>query len=443
MNTRPTTEGGSYATEAQMASCAVYDDLLWKFRAVFWEADPISWQFLYVSEYAELLFGYPRRRWLEEKDFWVKILHPDDREFAVRYCRQATEQGQDHCFDYRLIAADGRVVWVRDVVRVECEGFSRQAKRLYGILLDITEQKERELQHQRDKEKLQHLLGQIPVVLWTVDGELRFTSSLGRGLSRLHLQAGQVAGMTLYEYFATADDNFLPIAMHRRALAGESVSYDFAWQGRVFHTVLAPQREGQRVVGVIGVATDVTERRAETELLRKKLCAEKRLESLVKRSERLLRGLASVSDSAQRRQRAVEGLVSTFGCRSAAVLQPDTTGEWHVLAAAGQPTNWRSYSSSLRPTRRELFFTVPVHSGASRERIFFLPIGRSKKSATYLALIHPDWETMPRCTLRLVRILADFLATTFPSVASQQCSTPEPLAQEGREEDITGQQRCQ
>jgi PAS domain S-box-containing protein len=68
----------------------------------------------YISPQIEDLLGYPTERWIEEDDFWISILHPDDRErmlTAVRgtHAAEATFSGE-----YRLIAADGRVVHVRD-----------------------------------------------------------------------------------------------------------------------------------------------------------------------------------------------------------------------------------------------------------------------------------------------------------------------------------------
>jgi hypothetical protein len=252
-----------------------------------------------------------------------------------------------------------------------------------------------------------------------------------------------VVGRTLYEYFATADDNFLPIAMHRRALAGESVRYDFAWQGRVFHTVLEPWREGERITGVLGVAWDVTEQRTETELLRKKLCAEKRLEALVKRSERLLRALASIPHPRQRWHRAVMELIQLFGCSSAALLQWCPPGQLEVLAEAGAVWDWRSYEAALMRPRRELFFTVNPCCESSQQQAVFLPVGRRRASPTYLAILHPHWRQMPKSALRLLRMLADFLALNLEAAPLVATSSPQSKGQKRTEDDINCQEHNQ
>jgi two-component system cell cycle sensor histidine kinase/response regulator CckA len=116
---------------------------------------------------------------------------------------------------------------------------------------------------------LQTLLDQMPGVLWTVDKDLRFTSSLGAGLPHLGLQPNRVVGMTLFEYLDTADSELLPIAAHLQALQGRESGYEFNWEGRRYQCHVEPFRERTgTIVGAIGVAFDVTAaKRAEAALM--------------------------------------------------------------------------------------------------------------------------------------------------------------------------------
>jgi PAS domain S-box-containing protein len=117
-----------------------YRGLVDQLDAIFWEADAVSFEFTYVSPRAEPILGYPMERWLHEPGFWVKILHPEDREWVVECCQQATAEGRDNDFEYRALAADGRTVWLRDMVYVEKDA-SGQARLLRGVMLDVTAQK--------------------------------------------------------------------------------------------------------------------------------------------------------------------------------------------------------------------------------------------------------------------------------------------------------------
>ena len=117
-----------------------YRGLVDQLDAIFWEADAISFEFTYVSPRAEAILGYPMERWLHEPGFWVTILHPEDRDWVVERCQVATSEGRDNDFEYRALAADGRVVWLRDMVYVQKDEAGR-ARLLRGVMLDITAQK--------------------------------------------------------------------------------------------------------------------------------------------------------------------------------------------------------------------------------------------------------------------------------------------------------------
>ena len=112
-------------------------------NAIVWEADADTLQFTYVSRHAEELLGYPVTRWLNEPDFWSTHIHPDDRAWAVALCRMAAQQGQDHDFEYRFLAQNGGMVWLRNIVRVPGAPADRP-KRLRGVMVDITERKSAE-----------------------------------------------------------------------------------------------------------------------------------------------------------------------------------------------------------------------------------------------------------------------------------------------------------
>ncbi len=103
------------------------------------------------------------------------------------------------------------------------------------------------------------LVEQMPAVLWSVDRNLRFTTSKGAGLAGLGLKPDQAKGYTLFDYFGTQDPEFHAIAAHRRALAGESVSYETEWKGRTFAAHVEPLRHADGTIkGVIGSALDIT-----------------------------------------------------------------------------------------------------------------------------------------------------------------------------------------
>lgn len=122
-----------------------FESLLGSINGIVWEADPNTLCFTYVSPKAEQMLGYPLEQWYAGPDFWPDHIHPDDREKTVSHCAAATAQGHGHEMVYRMIAADGRVVWMHDVVTVVLDD-NGQAARIRGVLIDITSQKRKEQQ---------------------------------------------------------------------------------------------------------------------------------------------------------------------------------------------------------------------------------------------------------------------------------------------------------
>jgi PAS domain S-box-containing protein len=127
-----------------------------------------------------------------------------------------------------------------------------------GMLEDLEKiQSER----QQGEARLSVMVENMPAVLWTTDRDLRFTYSVGAGLKALDLRPNQTVGKSLFEYFRTGDPEFAPIAAHRQALAGEPVTYEMEWEKRIFESHVQPLRSSEgEIVGVVGVALDITDR---------------------------------------------------------------------------------------------------------------------------------------------------------------------------------------
>jgi len=120
-----------------------YHNLVHGLDAIVWEADAATLQFTFVSRRAEAMLGYTVDRWLREPDFWVNLIHPEDRERTVELCRSAAAAGRDYEVEYRAVAADGQIVWLHDkIFRVRDSGGN--ALQLRGFMLDITERKRAE-----------------------------------------------------------------------------------------------------------------------------------------------------------------------------------------------------------------------------------------------------------------------------------------------------------
>jgi len=131
-----------------------------------------------------------------------------------------------------------------------------------GQIALAIERKRGEEKLRESEARLRVLVEQLPAILWTVDADLRFTSALGSGLAHLGLRPNQLVGLSLAEYFGNADAEFLPIAAHRRAIAGDRVPFSLEWKDNSYVCHVEPMRDGSgQVQGAVCMALDVTERK--------------------------------------------------------------------------------------------------------------------------------------------------------------------------------------
>ncbi|HEV8096470.1 MAG TPA: PAS domain S-box protein, partial [Burkholderiales bacterium] len=159
------------AEQALRQSSEKYEGLVSSIDGIVWEADPATFAFHFVSDQAERLFGYPSRQWLEP-NFWRDHTHPDDVAWAGEYCARATAEKRNHEFEYRMIAADGRTVWLRDLVAVVVE--DGMVAKLRGIMVDVTDRRRAELALRKSEERFRALTALSSDFYWETDREHRF-----------------------------------------------------------------------------------------------------------------------------------------------------------------------------------------------------------------------------------------------------------------------------
>jgi PAS domain S-box-containing protein len=106
---------------------------------IVWERAPDTFQFSFISRQSEEILGYAPSAWLARSNFWEEKLHPQDAAKAIQTAREMAARGQHYSYEYRMVAADGRTVWIRESGTVLVEKNRPIAMR--GIFLNITQQK--------------------------------------------------------------------------------------------------------------------------------------------------------------------------------------------------------------------------------------------------------------------------------------------------------------
>jgi len=128
---------------------------------IVWELALPAWTFTFVSPQAERILGYPLERWFADPSFWSNHLHPEDRWVVERLRSLVTGGCEDRRLEFRMIAADKRVVWFRDLVTVDVSEY--RPAFLRGVLFDVTQHKKEEALHAGQMRVLETIAGSAPL----------------------------------------------------------------------------------------------------------------------------------------------------------------------------------------------------------------------------------------------------------------------------------------
>jgi PAS domain S-box-containing protein len=272
-----------------------YKQLVDSIDGIVWEGDAQTFEYYFVSQQAERMLGYPVERWTSEPTFWSDHIHPEDRDWAVNYCALSTNNKKDHVFDYRMIAADGSVVWLRDIVTVVVE--NNQPIKLRGIMVDVTENKKVEAELNEREQQYRSIFESVSDAL--------FINRLEDGrLIDFNPAAARMHGYTREEFRQLQPVDFIhPDSLHlfqtyidtvRAGKIFRSHAIDVRKDGSSFHVeVLGTSFKYKDELHSLGVVRDIEEQAQSYQLL------EQRVEERTRELQSLLevsRNVASTLD---------------------------------------------------------------------------------------------------------------------------------------------------
>jgi PAS domain S-box-containing protein len=99
---------------------------------------------------------------------------------------------------------------------------------------------------------------QMPAIYWIVDRDMRICKTGGAIRELLGYPPDRFIGMTIADVHRKEPGSVDPVAMHDRALAGETITYTTEYRSKHLVTTVCPHRVDDVIVGAIGTCIDMT-----------------------------------------------------------------------------------------------------------------------------------------------------------------------------------------
>ena len=224
-----------------------------------------------------------RRLEQEIGDGWAEGIHPEDYNRCLATYGNAFDRREPFMMEYRLRHADGDYRWIRD------EGNARYDSNgdflgYIGHCYDITESRRIAEDLARKEALLQAMIRNLPFDFWARDRDFRMIMQ-SRESIRLW---GDLVGHPELEQHVDPKNQADWIDNNSRVLSGELISGEREYriangERRVFHETVAPIRDGDHILGILGVNIDITDRirgEQERERLRQQILQTQKLESI-------------------------------------------------------------------------------------------------------------------------------------------------------------------
>jgi PAS domain S-box-containing protein len=119
---------------------------------------------VFMSPRVEELLGWPASDWSSDER-WLEMTHPDDHARVLALDEESTRTGKPFKAEYRVIRPDGSIAWVRAEAALVRDAEGRPSY-WQGVMLDITQAKETELQLREAEARHRALVEHIPAVTY-------------------------------------------------------------------------------------------------------------------------------------------------------------------------------------------------------------------------------------------------------------------------------------
>jgi two-component system cell cycle sensor histidine kinase/response regulator CckA len=364
----------------------------------------------YVNPMFEAWLGYTADEWNADPDLWRKCLHPDDAQRVMDEVHRIQEAGEPLRIEYRMLARDGRVVWLRDEANIARDARGRPIH-LAGALLNITDRKAAEAALSEREELFREMADNIHEIFWLMDWKGQRMMYASPAFERL---TGRKVVDLMKRFDAWldvvhADDRNAAIESLQRVIASgeeEEQEYRILRPDGTVRSILNRGfaiRDGTgKVVRIAGIAQDVTEKKKLEEQLRRsqKLEAIGTLAGGIAHDfNNLLMGIIGntsimamdIDESHPHRKnlRSIEACVRNGANLTRQILEFARGGRYEVLAS-DMTEIVRASAEMFGRTRKE----IVIHTRFLPD-LWVVEVDRSQIGQVLINLFVNAWQAMP------------------------------------------------
>lgn len=178
---------------------------------------------LYISPQIEKMLGFPLSEWFTNPQLWFKQIYPDDRKRVLDDFYRSHKNGKPFRSEYRLIARDGRIVWVRDegIVLKDKDGNPRF---IQGFMYDVSELLEAKEAIQESEAKFQSIFQGMAVGIALVNADGRIMES-NRAFEKMLGYRGEELFNRSMKELVHPDDTIQDLELQKQLLNGTKDHY--------------------------------------------------------------------------------------------------------------------------------------------------------------------------------------------------------------------------
>ncbi len=261
----------------------------------------ITGQYEFVSPAAKTIFGISPQQFYKNARIVFKQIHPKYSNLFKESWRNMKKEILPPFFEYQIIDLNGNIKWInqRSVLIYDK---NNTPVAIEGILTDLTHQKEAEQKLIESEKKFRELADSLPEIVFEIDNQGQFVFLNKTAYSKFNIQKTDIPFSKLsIKDFVHPDElgrlqiNFQKVVKGEIISGNEYKSILNTGETAYYQILNTPIVKDNQVIGIRGIAIDVTKRKnIEEELLKHKNNLEELIE---KRTEKLKNQAGLLEDS--------------------------------------------------------------------------------------------------------------------------------------------------